>query len=67
MLGKQRRKNYEDDDLDDEDRLYGTPFPALEDGQNAANPRKQQELDQTVRDEQGRRRLHGAFTGTKLR
>lgn len=56
---KNKRRN-DDDDLDDEDRLYGTPFPPIEDKSVAI---KKQELDQTVRDENGRRRLHGAFTG----
>lgn len=43
-----------------ESQFYGTAFPDLEANENA--PRKV-ELDQTVRDEQGRRRFHGAFTG----
>lgn len=52
-----KRRN---DELDEEDLLYGTPFPPIEDQSSAS---KKQELDQTVRDENGRRRLHGAFTG----
>lgn len=61
----------EEDDEDDPQpttehgvKLYGTPFPPLEGGENA--PRKMvlsRDLDLTVRDEQGRRRFHGAFTG----
>ena len=52
-----KRRN---DEPDEEDLLYGTPFPPVEDQSSAP---KKQELDQTVRDENGRRRLHGAFTG----
>lgn len=49
-------------DLDEDDHIYGTP---LEDPKKDANQNapKKQELDQTVRDEKGRRRFHGAFTG----
>jgi len=41
-------------------KLYGTPFPALKDEEA---PSKKADIDLTVRDEQGRRRFHGAFTG----
>ena len=44
----------------DEFSFYGTAFPDLEVNQNAP---KRAELDLTVRDERGRRRFHGAFTG----
>ncbi|RWS23851.1 DUF1604 domain containing protein-like protein [Leptotrombidium deliense] len=47
-------------DSDDDDIFYGTALPPLEDLQNAP---KKAELDLTVRDEKGRRRFHGAFTG----
>ena len=54
-----RHLNYEDDD-EDSAVTYGTPFPpSLED----TNAPKKAEVDLTVRDEQGRRRFHGAFTG----
>ena len=41
-------------------KFYGTPFPALRDDEA---PSKKPDIDLTVRDEQGRRRFHGAFTG----
>lgn len=52
--------NYDDDEDDDEIRAYGTPLPGLDDDEIAP---KKASLDLTVRDEQGRRRFHGAFTG----
>ena len=45
---------------DEEDTFYGTPVTPLEDHENAP---KKADLDLTVRDEKGRRRFHGAFTG----
>lgn len=50
--------NYEDNDDDNE--IIGTPFPALETDEIVS---RKQDIDQTVRDERGRRRFHGAFTG----
>uniref|UniRef100_T1JTS5 G patch domain-containing protein n=1 Tax=Tetranychus urticae TaxID=32264 RepID=T1JTS5_TETUR len=47
-------------DDEDEEFVYGTPLPPLEDNENAS---KKPELDLTVRDWKGRRRFHGAFTG----
>jgi hypothetical protein len=61
MYKRQEQKSRNNYDLDEEDQLYGTPFPPIED--QTSLPRKKQELDQTVRDENGRRRFHGAFTG----
>ena len=56
-----KKQQSRDEDSDDEiDQFYGTPFAPVED--SASLPKKQ-ELDQTVRDENGRRRFHGAFTG----
>ena len=51
-----RHLNYEDEDP----VSYGTPFPPIEDESNVP---KKAEIDLTVRDEEGRRRFHGAFTG----
>lgn len=57
--------NYHDDD-DDEGgggsrvKFYGTPFPQLKEDEA---PSKKPDIDLTVRDEEGRRRFHGAFTG----
>lgn len=57
-----RYTDRQDDHSDDEEDVvvYGTPLPALEDDEAAP---KKASLDLTVRDEQGRRRFHGAFTG----
>ena len=60
-----QRLTFRNEDHDDEEEesgtiLYGTPLPLLRDDQVAP---KKQELDLTVRDEKGRRRFHGAFTG----
>lgn len=52
--------SYNDDDDDGHRGWYGTPFAPLERQENAP---KKAELDLTVRDEKGRRRFHGAFTG----
>lgn len=60
MFRKPQAVKRRNDEPDEEDLLYGTPFPPIEDPSSAP---KKQELDQTVRDENGRRRLHGAFTG----
>ena len=49
---------YEDDD--DEFAPVGTAFAPLEADEIVS---RKPELDQTVRDERGRRRFHGAFTG----
>ena len=49
-----------DDDDDDDIKVYGTPLPGLDEDEIAP---KKASLDLTVRDEQGRRRFHGAFTG----
>lgn len=57
----------EDDEEDDQTtsskakfKVYGTPFPSLKDDEL---PTKKPDIDLTVRDEEGRRRFHGAFTG----
>lgn len=56
-----RINDYHDDDEDDGDyEILGTPFPALESDEIVSS---KVEIDQTVRDERGRRRFHGAFTG----
>ncbi|KAI1299221.1 G patch domain-containing protein 1 -like protein [Halotydeus destructor] len=52
--------NYYEDEDDGRHKVFGTPLPALEKNENAS---KKPELDMTVRDQQGRRRFHGAFTG----
>lgn len=55
---------YADEDEDDERgsgvKFYGTPFAPLRDEEA---PSKKPDIDLTVRDEEGRRRFHGAFTG----
>lgn len=48
------------DEDDDDDYLIGTQFAPLEEDELAS---KKPDLDLTVRDEKGRRRFHGAFTG----
>src|SRR5687768_4362319 len=60
LLKMSRRYDEPNDDNDSNESFYGTAFPPLEPNQNA--PRKG-ELDLTVRDERGRCRFHGAFTG----
>ena len=45
---------------DDEDGVIGTSFAPLEANEIVS---RKPEIDQTVRDERGRRRFHGAFTG----
>lgn len=60
MMFRKPQTKRRNDEEDEEDLLYGTPLPPIED---ASSLPKKQELDQTVRDENGRRRLHGAFTG----
>lgn len=47
-------------DSDEDEGFFGTPFPPLEEEQLV---KRKPELDLTVRDSQGRRRFHGAFTG----
>ncbi|KAH7645373.1 G patch domain-containing protein 1 [Dermatophagoides farinae] len=47
-------------DDDDDVGVIGTPFPALEADEIVS---RRLDVDQTVRDERGRRRFHGAFTG----
>lgn len=58
-----QRLTFRQEDDDDEDlgpKLYGTALPALEEDEVAP---KKADIDLTVRDEKGRRRFHGAFTG----
>lgn len=47
-------------DNDDDDDVVGTAFAPLEANELVS---RKPEIDQTVRDERGRRRFHGAFTG----
>ena len=51
------------DDYDDDINQFaplGTPFAPLEADEIVS---RKQDIDQTVKDEKGRRRFHGAFTG----
>ncbi|KAH9422778.1 G patch domain-containing protein 1 [Dermatophagoides pteronyssinus] len=52
--------SYYDNDQNGDEGIVGTPFPALEADEIVS---RKPDIDQTVRDERGRRRFHGAFTG----
>lgn len=57
------------DNDEDDYAFYGTPLPPLDPAEvGGANSRAAKPIpieEQTVTDERGRRRFHGAFTGTE--
>lgn len=52
--------SYFNDEEEEEETFFGTPLPQLENDETVS---RKPDIDQTVRDEKGRRRFHGAFTG----